>query len=109
MQGLQLTAVYQQGGPKSPWDLLNDTGKFKHSDGAGSLKQLMEDNGGGTLRLDEHVALTPMEWRKPGYVRAGREGYRGPYTDEPAPQQERWWGDTDRSTPQQDRARRQGE
>ena len=106
---MQLTAVYQQGGLKSPWDLLNDSGKFRQSDGAGSLKQLLEDNGGGTLRLDGHVALNPMQWRKEGYVRAGREGYRGPYTDEPPPRQDRWWGVADRSTPQQDRAHRRGE
>ena len=108
MQGLQLTAVYKGAINKSPWDLLKDTGKFKLSDGQDSLMQLMHDAGASTLRLAEHVTLAPAAWRKPGFARPGTEGFRGPY-DGPAPPTDRWWGDAHRSTPHQDKARRQGQ
>ena len=103
-----MTADYgvRRGGFKSPYTLLMDCGKVKDKR-PGSVHALMVSTHASTERTEDYVPVDPEKWRKEDYVRAGQEGHLGPYDARPPPQP-KWWGDTDRSTPHQDKTRRIG-
>ena len=87
---------------QSPYDLARKAGQLFHT-GEGSLRKLLADNGATVLEPDA-AGVCPLAWRKPGYIRAGHPGYRGPYATGSNPYSiPVWWGDADRSTPQQDK------
>ena len=103
-----MAADYGQksGGVKDPYALLQDCGKVQDRR-EGSVHALMVAYHASTERTEDYVPVHPDRWRKEDYVKAGQEGHLGPYDARP-PRQEQWWPvDQARSTPHQDRARRQ--
>ena len=103
MQGLEIcgSAYGHDRVPRSPYDLARDAGHL-FEEGEGSLKKLLNDNG-ATVADPTGACVSPDVWRKPGYIRAGMPGHRGPYATGPNPNStDRWWGDASHSTPKQD-------
>ena len=92
MQGLQICGSYRHDRIQSPYDLARKTGKL-FSTGEGSLRKLLNDNG-AAVADPTGAGVSPDVWRKPGYIRAGLPGHRGPYATGPNLNSiPVWWGE----------------
>ena len=103
MQGLEIiSSSYGHHGDeaRSAYDLARMAG-HTIQDHERSLKELLNDHSCPVFQ--NGTGVSPELGRKPGFVRAGQPGHRGPYATGPKPSSVgHWWGDASHSTPKQD-------